>query len=274
MVEESLTTATFFNICLTITICVAILGFACAALTSNEGDMNLNNNHSSHGGEGENEALTDNAYSQSDSASLKRLDEEKQISGIGYGELLLTFTINNVLPVFSGRYSFDVTGIRMPPISTPLKLDYADSINTGYGYNYPNVSIPGKPNDFIVSVSGAKTLSVGLRKRQGLYEDPDTLFDGSNTRSWISTQAEADEKGTATIKSDLVSPGIYQAKIFGNAAENASQVNLAVTVVKKLVVKGPFNLSLNTTGFPDGDYKISIKALNGAFRIDKMLIGT
>jgi hypothetical protein len=46
-----------------------------------------------------------------------------------------------------------------------------------------------------------------------------------------------------------------------------------LTVVKKLIVEGPFNLLINTTGFPDGNYSISAKAINGSFSFDELKFG-
>ncbi len=50
--------------------------------------------------------------------------------------------------------------------------------------------------------------------------------------------------------------------------ENATKVDLTMSVVKKLVINGPFNLVINTTGFPSGSYSVSAKALNGSFNFD------
>jgi hypothetical protein len=68
----------------------------------------------------------------------------------------------------------------------------------------------------------------------------------------------------------MISPGRYQFKIFGDAADNTSQVFLEMEVVKKLVINGKFNLALNTSGFPLGNYSINARALNGSFKFDEM----
>jgi hypothetical protein len=41
-------------------------------------------------------------------------------------------------------------------------------------------------------------------------------------------------------------------------------------VVKKLVINGSFNLSLDTSGFPSGNYSINARAINGSFRFDEI----
>ena len=63
------------------------------------------------------------------------------------------------------------------------------------------------------------------------------------------------KNGTATTTNDMISPGSYEIKIFGDATENVSKVNLTMTLVKKLIVNGKFNVSVNMTGFPSGSIK-------------------
>lgn len=231
------------------------LGFACTTTASDKGDINLSN--------------------LSESVAQSQANKEMSISGIGHGELLFTFTVNKVIPVFSGRYSFDINGIHVPPISTSVQVESSEDKGysyNGYSYKLPNVFIPGRPNNFTVSASGVKTLSIGLKELPGTNETNEIWKTTAKPRAWISTQAKANEKGIATIDSDLVSPSVYDAKIFGDAAENAHQVDLKMTVVKKLVVNGLYNLSINTTGFPKGDYSFEIKAQNGTFRMDEISV--
>lgn len=260
--------ATVYSICLAVAICAIFFGSTCISAASDKDNANLNGAYSSHDGNNDADNPTNHAYNYS--AVLDQLNKEMLISGIGYGELLLMFTVNKMLPVFSGRYSYDITGIHIPPISTPLQVESTNE--TGYSYNLSNVYIPGKPNNFTVSANGVKTLNIGLKKLQGDYENSSMIWKAAYARAWVSTQAKADKNGIATTDSDLLSPGIYHAKIFGDAAENVSQVNLTMTVVKKLVVNGPYNLSINTTGFPEGDYSFRIKALNGTFKMDEISI--
>jgi UDP-N-acetylglucosamine:LPS N-acetylglucosamine transferase len=94
---------------------------------------------------------------------------------------------------------------------------------------------------------------------------------GSNfTRTWISTRATADEDGTARIENDMISPGRYQFKIFGEAIDNATEVSLEMKVVKKLLINGRFNLALNTSGFPSSNYSINAKAINESVRFNEI----
>ncbi len=210
-------------------------------------------------------ACTTTAYNSTDFA--KNISAERPatsfpvgtVSGNGSGELLLTFTVRDTVPVSSGRYSYDVVGINIPPISTPWNVTGS---RLGYAYGLPGLYMPNKPNNFTVTAEGVKNLNIGLKKLQG-----------DRTRMWVTTQIGAAENGRATAETDLISPGPYHAKIFGDAAEDASQVNLIMTMVKKIVVEGRFSLSLDTTGFPSGEYMIAAEAVNGSFSFDEIAIG-
>jgi hypothetical protein len=105
-----------------------------------------------------------------------------------------------------------------------------------------------------------KNINIGVMKLQGDLE-----------RTWVSSQFLADGFATARADTDLISPsGSYHVKIFGDAVQNETKVDLMMSVTKKLVVSGPFNLVINTTGFPSGSYRISAKALNGSFSFDEI----
>jgi hypothetical protein len=182
---------------------------------------------------------------------------DKNLSGSGKGELLLTLSIKTTVPVYSGRYTYDIVGLNMPPLSTPVVVKGS---KTGYDLSMPGIFMPKKPNNFTVMARPVKDINVGLMKLQGNLE-----------RTWISSQFSADNTGTARADTDLISPqGSYHVKIFGDALENVTEVDLRMSVVKKLVIDGPFNLVINTTGFPSGSYSVSAKALNGSFSFDEI----
>jgi hypothetical protein len=184
------------------------------------------------------------------------------LSGSGSGELLLIFTIREVLPVFSGMYNQDLVGINMPPLSSPWNFNGSKA---GYAYDMPGIHLPGKPNDFNVTAQGVKDLNIGLRKSP--------VKNGINaTRTWVTSQINADPAGKAIARTDLISPGTYHVKIFGEAAENASQVNLTLTLVKKLMIKGDFRLLINTTGFPVGNYSEAVGKVYNNLHFFLMLV--
>lgn len=188
-------------------------------------------------------------------------DSCKVLSGSGNGNLLVTLSIKTSVPTFSGRYMYDIIGLNMPPISSPY--DVSSTLATGYNLSMPGVFISGKPNNFTVAASKVKNINVGVMKLQGDLE-----------RIWVSSMFEADDFGIARAENDLISPrGSYNVKIFGDAADNETEVDLLMSVEKILKVNGPFNLLINTTGFPDGRYSINARALNGSFSFDEMHLG-
>jgi len=78
----------------------------------------------------------------------------------------------------------------------------------------------------------------------------------------------------ASAENDLISPrGSYHVKIFGDAVENETEVDLLMSLEKILIVNGPFNLLINTTGFPDGSYSVNARALNGSFNFEEISLG-
>jgi hypothetical protein len=187
---------------------------------------------------------------------------EKTISGSGQGEILFTFVIIEAIPVFSGRYSQDIVGINIPPISTPFEVNGS---RNGYVYLMGGLYMSDEPNNFTVKADGVKDLNIGLRK--------DPKVDGNNaTRTWVTEQIVAQD-GIAKTTSDQISPGSYHVKIFGDAIDNSSKVLLTLTLDKKVIVDGKFNLSVNTTGFPSGDYSMTAKSLNGSFYLDEIELG-
>jgi hypothetical protein len=208
-------------------------------------------------------AYNTSAYTSSDFVEPVRPESAKTISGVGEGELILTAVIKHTVPVLSGVFSYSIAGINIPPITVPMKIT---SSKYGYSYNFTDVYMPNKPNNFTVSAYGVRNLNIGLKK--------DPVAGGLNfTRIWVTSQILADNNGTATTQSDLLSPGRYQFMLFGDAAGNVSQVDLTMTLVKKIIVNGRFNLAINTSGFPSGDYSISAKALNGSFNLDEITLG-
>lgn len=179
----------------------------------------------------------------------------KTLSGSGSGDLLLVLRINDSLPVFSGRYSEDLVGVHMPPVSLnqTSRKDAAPAA-------------PGQPQEgagsFSVTASGAKSMELAVR--------PYPASGSTNeTGSWQGA-VDSQSPGNVTANADSISPGVYQIKIFGEARDDATYVNLTLTFVERLSLEGPFNLSINNTGFPPGPYSLSAKAINGSFDLDDL----
>ncbi len=204
-------------------------------------------------------AYTTAVYDSDEFSACTDASKVVLVSGKGRGELLLRLGIKTTIPVFDGKYSYEIAELKIPPLDTPYEVR---SSRRGYAYNIPGIYMPRKPNDFIVTVLGAEDLTVGLRKLQG-----------ERSRVWVSSQVRADESGNATMKSDLISPsGTYQVRIFGRARNETTEVELHMTAVKKLLITGPFLLGINTTGFPEGSYSIQVEAINGSFSLDEMAL--
>lgn len=185
------------------------------------------------------------------------------LSGFGRGEALLTILIRTVLPVFNGRYSCDLVGINIPPLSSNFTVEEG-GIKEGYGYHLPGIYIPGKPNNFTVSAKGVKSMNIGLKK--------DPVPGGSNrTRMWVSSRAYA-VNGTATLDNDQISPGRYHIKIFGDAAENTSDVTIEMRLIKKVIINGNFSININMSRFPSGNYTFDMKALNGSLELTEVTL--
>jgi len=212
-------------------------------------------------------------YSDFDTSAVTNLNSQSiVISGKGSGEVLLIVSASKQLPVTSGIYGIDLLGVRIPPIlsSFDVSVEHIMQNLSGYAYNAEGIYVPSMPNNFSVSASGVKNLNIGLKKMQGDYKNSDDVWTEKYTRVWITSQAIADDRGVAIHESYLISPGIYQAKIFGDAAENATCVNLTMTLVKKIIVNGKFNT--NICGIPSDSYSINLKALNGSLNIDELAI--
>lgn len=209
------------------------------------------------------------------SNSTAQSPKETTISGSGKGELLLTVSLQKNIPVASSRYSLDLSGLHIPPFSSDFNVSFPRITKnlSGYAYETEGIYMPGMPNNFSVSASGVKNLNIGLKKQQGGYKNSSDVWTDKYTRIWISSQAAADERGVAKLESYLISPGIYQAKIFGDAAENVTNVNLTMTLVKSVIINGRFNLCVNMEGFPAGNCSITAKSLNGSLRLDELALG-
>lgn len=171
------------------------------------------------------DAYDTSAYNYTDFVDPVSTENEVTISGVGLGELSLIVSFKETIPVFAGRYSYDLVGI----------------------------NIPQRPNNFTITTSEVKNLKVGIKKIQD-----------STTRLWV-TQTIAAPEGIATVQSGHPSPGNYHVKIFGDAAEGASEVDLELTAVKKITASGDFSLSIDISGFPAGKYTVTAKADTGCF---------
>lgn len=180
------------------------------------------------------------------------------ISGEANGEILLTLSIRTEIPVSSGNFGIDLVGTKIPPFAL---CQEHNKMNCFANYTLPDISIPAS-NNMKVIAEGVNNLNLELKEQ---FEEGKNLSRSPNSNG---TRAGID--GKATIDSLVLHPGIYNATIFGEPANNKNPVKLTLVLTKKMAVNGPFSLALDITGFPGGDHSISVDALNGSLKIDEM----
>lgn len=113
-------------------------------------------------------------------------------------------------------------------------------VNGKYEYVAKNVEIPQKPNKFAFTVGNVKELNLGVK-----------------IGMWLSMPVEIVGR-TASISRSDVPPGRYSLKMFGEAVEGATFVPIRVKVetISHADQNGKYRLCIDTTGIPEGKYKI------------------
>jgi hypothetical protein len=126
-----------------------------------------------------------------------------------------------------------------------------------YKYDLKDIEIPSKPNSFTVTTKNVKNLRVGVK-----------------ILIWITKSFPA-SGGVATLSLGDVPPGNYAIKIFGDAANGASTVDLHVTASLKTKAdsNGNFKAKIGTKGLPPGIYTITAKAPDGASKTISVFAG-
>lgn len=112
-------------------------------------------------------------------------------------------------------------------------------VNGMYSYESA-VEIPQKPNRFSVTVRNVQDLTVGVR--MGI---------------WLTKRIEA-SGGSVSLSHRDVPPGRYTLKIFGNALPGASRVRVDVAAETEVRAdqNGRYELAIDTSGVPEGEYRI------------------
>ncbi len=197
--------------------------------------------------------------SKLDSAEMASEGKEITISGSGEGEILIILSFRTKVPVFSGSYSYNISQVRLPPLSIPFQLK---SSGNGYDLKLPGILIPSRPNNIALTASPVESMNVALMR----------LDEGARP-AWVNRQFLADRSYQAKAETDLIYPeGEYRLMVFGDAPTNATMVELTLTAEKKFIIDGPFELAINTTGFPSGRYSVSAKAIKGSLALDEIRI--
>ncbi len=145
-----------------------------------------------------------------------------------------------------------ISGVASPNQEITITSSFKDTIQVSagkYRYDLKDIEIPTKPNSFTVTAKNVKNLRVGVK----------ILL------IWITKSIPA-SGGVATISRGDVPPGNYDIKIFGDAVNGASTVDLHVTASMKTKAdsKGNFKAKIGTKGLPPGIYTITAKAPGGA----------
>ncbi len=136
-----------------------------------------------------------------------------------------------------------LTGIAKPGSQLSFQSSFTMNLPVTAGkYEYEaTVEIPQKPNRFTVAARNVQDFNAGVKF--GI---------------WITKSFKA-SGGTARISQGDVPPGRYNLKIFGAALPGATEI--PVTVEAETQVKadssGKYNLAIDTSGIPAGEYRIA-----------------
>ena len=136
-----------------------------------------------------------------------------------------------------------LTGITKPGSQLSFQSSFTMNLPVTAGkYEYEaTVEIPQKPNRFTVTVRNVQDFNAGVK-----------------IGIWITKGFKA-SGGTARISQKDVPPGRYSLKMFGTAISGSTEI--PVTVEAETEVKadsaGKYNLAIDTSGVPAGDYRIA-----------------
>jgi hypothetical protein len=136
-----------------------------------------------------------------------------------------------------------ITGTANPGKEVEFRTSFQMSLPVAsgrYEYESSSVEVPQKPNTFAVTATGVKDLNVGVK-----------------IGIWISKRFTA-TNGVASISQSNVPPGRYDLKVFGEALDGGSSINLDVVAgtAVKADSAGKYSLSIDTSGIAAGAYKI------------------
>lgn len=153
-----------------------------------------------------------------------------------------------------------ISGVASPNQEITMTSSFKDTIQVSagkYRYDLKDIEVPSKPNRFTVITKNVKNLKVGVK-----------------ILIWITKSIPA-SGGVATISHGDVPPGNYDIKIFGDAANGASTVDIDVTASMKTKAdsNGNFKAKIGTKGLPPGIYTITAEAPDGASKTISVFAG-
>jgi hypothetical protein len=154
-----------------------------------------------------------------------------------------------------------ISGVATPNQEITIASSFKDIIHVSagkYRYDLKDIEVPSKPNSFTVTTKNVKNLKVGVKILS----------------LWVPITKTA-SRGVATLSLGDVPPGNYDVKIFGDAANEASTVDLHVTASLKTKAdsKGNFKAKIGTKGLPPGVYTLTAAAPDGASKTISVFAG-
>ncbi len=135
-----------------------------------------------------------------------------------------------------------LTGVAKPGSQLSFQSSFTMNLPVTAGkYEYETtVEIPQKPNRFSVAARNVEDFNAGVKL--GI---------------WITKSFKADG-GTARISQSDVPPGRYNLKMFGRALPGSTEIPVTVEAQTQVQADsaGKYNLAIDTSGIPAGDYRI------------------
>lgn len=136
-----------------------------------------------------------------------------------------------------------LTGVAKPGSQLSFQSSFTMNLPVTAGkYEYETtVEIPQKPNRFSVSARNVEDFNAGVKL--GI---------------WITKSFKANG-GTARISQGDVPPGRYNLKMFGTALPGSTEIPVTVEAETQVQADsaGKYNLAIDTSGIPAGDYRIA-----------------
>jgi hypothetical protein len=158
------------------------------------------------------------------------------------------FTITPSNPVVGNPVI--IKGTAAPNTLVTVQVCYEQSLpvlNGAYQFVLRGIVIPTGSNSITVKTTNVKSMSVGLKQR-----------------IWTTITAKV-VNGVSTLTQNNISPGTYDAIIYGNSG--ASSIQLSVTASKTLTAdsKGDYTYVYNSAGMPKGKYTVKVGNVSKSF---------
>jgi hypothetical protein len=160
------------------------------------------------------------------------------------------FTITPSNPVVGD--SITIKGTATPNTPVTIQISYDKSLpvlNGAYQFVLRGVVIPTGSNSITVKTTNVKSMSVGLKQKL-----------------WTTVTAKV-VNGVSTLTQNNLSPGTYDAIIYGNSG--ASSIQLSVVAAKTLTSdsKGNYIYVYNSSGMPKGKYTVKVGNVTKSFML-------